>query len=137
MHYLKTTEASLIRLHERVNNNEVICHNQNKGNKILCPSSGSHRKVKQNDKIRPVQDSGSLAVFKVTARDQVIIRDLRGHLLHTVTFLVPLCILTHEKKKEKNIYTLFKRKKNTGTARASNGLDMLTWCSFHIYVYCT
>ena len=24
-------------------------------------------------------------------------------------------------------------KKNAGTARASNGLDMLTWCSFHIY----
>ena len=24
----------------------------------------------QNDKLRPVQDSGSLAVFKVTARDQ-------------------------------------------------------------------
>ena len=30
----------------------------------------SHRKVKQNDKLRSVQDSGSLAVFKVTARDQ-------------------------------------------------------------------
>ena len=27
----KTTEASLIRLHERVNNNEVICQNQNSG----------------------------------------------------------------------------------------------------------
>ena len=27
----KTTKASLIRLHERVNNNEVICHNQNQG----------------------------------------------------------------------------------------------------------
>ena len=38
--------------------------------KGLCPRSGSHRKVKQNDKLRPVQDSGSLAVFKVTARDQ-------------------------------------------------------------------
>ena len=38
--------------------------------KVLCPTSGSHRKVKQNDKLRPVQDSGSLAVFKVTARDQ-------------------------------------------------------------------
>ena len=31
LHHLKTTEASLIRLHERVNNNEVICHNQNYG----------------------------------------------------------------------------------------------------------
>ena len=37
---------------------------------VLCPRSGSHRKVKQNDKLRPVQYSGSLAVFKVTARDQ-------------------------------------------------------------------
>ena len=38
--------------------------------KVLCPRSGSHRKVKQNDKLHPVQDSGSLAAFKVTARDQ-------------------------------------------------------------------
>ena len=38
--------------------------------KVLCPRSGSHRKVKQNDTLHPVQDSGSLAVFKVTARDQ-------------------------------------------------------------------
>ena len=37
--------------------------------KVLCPRSGSHRKVKQNDKLLPVQDSGSLAVLKVTARD--------------------------------------------------------------------
>ena len=28
------------------------------------------QKSKTNDKLRPVQDSGSLAVFKVTARDQ-------------------------------------------------------------------
>ena len=45
----------------------MICHNQIK---VICPRSGSHRKVKQNDKLHPVQDSGSLAVFKVTARDQ-------------------------------------------------------------------
>ena len=32
--------------------------------------SGSHRKVKQNDKLCPVQNSGSLAVYKFTARDQ-------------------------------------------------------------------
>ena len=32
--------------------------------------SGSHKKVKQNGNIRNVQDSGFLAVFKVTARDQ-------------------------------------------------------------------
>ena len=29
LHSKKTTEASLIRLHEKLNNNEVICHNQN------------------------------------------------------------------------------------------------------------
>ena len=46
------------------------------GVRLLCPRSRSqscqmsHRKVKQNDKLRFVQDSGSLAVFKVTARDQ-------------------------------------------------------------------
>ena len=38
--------------------------------KVLRPRSGSHRKVKQNDNVCPMQDSGSLAVFKVTARDQ-------------------------------------------------------------------
>ena len=38
--------------------------------KVLCPRSGSHRKVKQYDNLCPVQDSGSLAVFKVTVRDQ-------------------------------------------------------------------
>ena len=49
----------------------------------------SHRKVKQNDKLRPVQDSGSLAVFKVTARDQGHYKGPSGgYLLHTVTFLV-------------------------------------------------
>ena len=38
--------------------------------KVLCPRSVSHRKVKLNDNLCPVQDSGSLAVFKVAARDQ-------------------------------------------------------------------
>ena len=60
-----SVSARLIRLHEKVNNNEVICQI-----KFLCPRSGSHRKVKQNDNLCPVQDSGSLAEFKVTARDQ-------------------------------------------------------------------
>ena len=31
---------------------------------------------------------GSLAVFKITARDQGHYKGFRGHLLHTVTFLV-------------------------------------------------
>ena len=38
--------------------------------KVLFPRSGSHRKVKQNDNLCPVQDSGSMAWLKVTARDQ-------------------------------------------------------------------
>ena len=38
--------------------------------KVLCPRSGSQRKVKQNDNLCPVQDSGSMALLKVTARDQ-------------------------------------------------------------------
>ena len=46
--------------------------------KVLCPRSGSHRKVKQNDNLCPVQDSGSLAVFKVTARDQGHYKGLSG-----------------------------------------------------------
>ena len=39
-----------------------------------------------------------------------------------------------KKTKQKKLYTILnKKKKNAGTARASNGLDnMLTWCSFHI-----
>ena len=36
-----------------------------------------------------MQDSGPLAVFKVTARDQGQYKGaFRGHLLHTLTFLV-------------------------------------------------
>ena len=31
LHYLKTTQLSIIRLHEKVNNYEMICHNQNYG----------------------------------------------------------------------------------------------------------
>ena len=38
--------------------------------KVLCLRSESQKKVKQNDNLCPVQDSCSLAVFKVTARDQ-------------------------------------------------------------------
>ena len=38
--------------------------------KVFCPRSGSHRIVQQNDNLCPVQDSGSLAVFKVTAKNQ-------------------------------------------------------------------
>ena len=38
--------------------------------KVLCPRSGSHRKVKQNDNLCPVQNSGSMALLKVTAKGQ-------------------------------------------------------------------
>ena len=38
--------------------------------KVLCQRSGSLKKVKQNDNLCSVQDSGSMALLKVTARDQ-------------------------------------------------------------------
>ena len=63
--------------------------------KVFCPRSGSHRKVKQNDNLCPVQDSGSLAVFKVTARGQGQYKGpFGGHLLHTVTFLVFIFVIS-------------------------------------------
>ena len=40
-----------------------------------------------------MQDSGSLAVFKVTARDQGHYKGPSGAFLHTVTFLVFVLIL--------------------------------------------
>ena len=57
----------------------MICHNQIK---VLCPRSGSHRKVKQIDNLCAVQDSGSLAVFKVTAMDQGQYKGPSGHFTH-------------------------------------------------------
>ena len=43
-----------------------------------------------------MQDSGSLAVFKVTARDQGHYKGpFGGHLLHTVTFLVFFIVFFH------------------------------------------
>ena len=33
--------------------------------KVLCPRSGSHRKVKQNDNLCPVQDSGSMVTARI------------------------------------------------------------------------
>ena len=58
----------------KIEDNKRVCRAQKLG--YYFPRSRSqscqmsHRKVKQNDKLRHVQDSGSLAVFKVTARDQ-------------------------------------------------------------------
>ena len=59
-----------------------------------------HRKIDHYDKVFHAQElgtyaqgQGSLAVFKVTARIKVIIKDLWGHLLQTVTFLVFIIII--------------------------------------------
>ena len=53
-------------------------------------------RTEQNGNLPPVQDSGSLAVFKVTARDQSHYKGpWGGHLLHTVTFLVFFLFLFH------------------------------------------
>ena len=46
-----------------------------------------------------------------------------------------LLFFKHMKKKTFSLY--LKEKKNTGTARVSSELDMLTWSSFNIYLYCT
>ena len=56
--------------------------------KVLCPRSGSHRQVKQNDNLCLVEDSGSMALLKVKAREQSHYKGPLGYLLHTVTFLV-------------------------------------------------
>ena len=83
----KNTEANLTKLRRKIEHHGKECCVQELGSyvkgqghnqvryviikiKVLCPRSGSHRKVKQNDNFCPVQDSGFLAVFKVTARDQ-------------------------------------------------------------------
>ena len=64
--------------------------------KVLYPRSGSHRKVKQNDNLCPVQDFGSLAVFKVTARDQGHYKGPSGafftyHNISCCCFFLQLC----------------------------------------------
>ena len=71
--------------------------------KVLCPRSGSQRKVKQKDNLCLVQDSGSLAVFKVTARDHC--HD-KGPLGAFVTYCNISCFFRFKKKKKKK-----KRKK--------------------------
>ena len=65
--------------------------------KVLCPRSGSHRKVKQNDNLCPVQDSGSLAVFKVTARNQGHYKGPSGAI---VTYCNISCLLLSFKENE-------------------------------------
>ena len=53
----------------------MICHKQNYGS---LPKVRVTQKVKQNDNLCPVQDSGSMAVFKVTARDQRLVSEAFG-----------------------------------------------------------
>ena len=50
------------------------------------------QKSKTNDKLHPVQDSGSLAVSKVTARDQGHYKGLSGAF---VTYCNISCLLLH------------------------------------------
>ena len=51
--------------------------------KVPCSRSGSHRKVKQNDNLCPVQDSGCMALLNVTARDH---RSVKGAFGGFVTY---------------------------------------------------
>ena len=73
----KTTEANLKKLHRKIEHTEKVCcaqelgsNTQSQGNNWVRGQIAPNRKVKQNDNLCPVQDAGSLAVFKVTARDQ-------------------------------------------------------------------
>ena len=73
----KTTEANLTKLYRKTEHTEKVCsakelgsYAQGQGNNQVRGEIAPNRKVKQNDNLRPVQDTGSLAVFKVTARDQ-------------------------------------------------------------------
>ena len=66
--YSKTTEANLTKLHRKIEHYDKVFHAQELGSYA--------------------QGQGSMAVFKVTARDQGHYKVIRGHLLHTVTFLV-------------------------------------------------
>ena len=43
--------------------------------KVLCPRSGSHRKVKQNDNLCPVQDPGFLAVLNAARCPKAGVQD--------------------------------------------------------------
>ena len=92
--------------------------------KVLCPRSGSHRKVKQNDKLHPVQDTGSLAVFKVTARDQ-------GHYTGPSGAFVTYCNVSCFRKKRINI--CFGKNSKTGDLErtATYGKER----SYAIYLY--
>ena len=45
---------------------------------VFLPKVRVTQKSKQNDNLCPVQDAGSLAVFKVTARDQGHYKGLSG-----------------------------------------------------------
>ena len=104
----------MIKLHRKIKHDEKVCHTHDLGSYAQgqgrdqvrgqnCVSAITteailtklHREIEHYDKVFYAQElgsyaqgQGSLAVFKVTARDQGLIRDLRGHLLHTVTFLV-------------------------------------------------
>ena len=80
----------------------MVCHNQNKGS--LPKVRVTQKSKTQYDNLCPVQDSGSLAVLRSQPGIKVIIRGLRGHLLHTVTFLV---VFFFEKKKKNGIVSTY------------------------------
>ena len=93
----KTTEANLMKLHRKIEHNEKVCWAQKLG--YYAQGQGhNHVRCQIELKIRSEMTSYVLCKTLVPwlcSRSQpgmkVIIRDLRGHLLHTVTFLVFIC----------------------------------------------
>ena len=96
-----------MKLHRKIKHNEKVCHTHDLGSYAQGQGLGQVRgqnrvsaitqKLLKQERYNIIhaqelgsyaQGQGSLAVFKVTARDQGYYKGFRGHLLHTVTFLV-------------------------------------------------
>ena len=82
---------------------------------VLFPRARSHRKVNQTNNLRPVQDSGSLAVFKVTARNQGHYKGRSGAFVTYCNISCSIPMMAESKKgqnfailgpTEKNIHSL-------------------------------
>ena len=76
----KTTEASLIRLQEKEQCDDNVISNF----EVLCPRSGSHRKVKQMTICILSKTLGPWLCSRSQPEIKISIRGLRGYLLHTI-----------------------------------------------------
>ena len=86
-----------MKLHRKIEHNEKVCWAQKLG---YCAQGQGHSHVRCQIELKIRSEMTSYVLCKtlvpwLCSRSQpgikAIIRDLRGHLLHTVTFLVPSC----------------------------------------------